>query len=155
MVVCGVDFTADIIAQIQAAVESEPTISRRTLSRRVCTWLGWEDARGNPKSMSCRVALLRLHRRGVLALPEVTVKIPGGQRQRGEEVPEAEPTVMECCLEELGCIDLVAVGRAHPTILGKVCAGMNFVAFKRGAYRGGGIVRCERRVWKSVLLKSA
>ncbi len=109
MVVCGADFTADIIARIQATVESEPTISRRTLSQRVCTWLGWEDVRGKLKTMSCRVALLRLHRRGMLALPEPAAGRPGGQKQRGEEAPVAEPTRIDCCLEDLGTIELVAV----------------------------------------------
>jgi hypothetical protein len=109
MVVCGADFTADIIARIQEKVESEPTISRRALSRRVCTWLGWEDARGNPKVMSCRVALLRLHRRGVIGLPELAAGRPGGQKQRSEEVPITEPTLIDCCLEDLGHVDIVAV----------------------------------------------
>jgi len=109
MVVCGADFTADIIARIQATVESEPTISRRALSRRVCAWLGWENARCEPKTMSCRVALLRLHRRGMLELPEVTVGRPGGQKQRSEEVPIAEPALIDCRLEDLGHVDIVAV----------------------------------------------
>jgi hypothetical protein len=39
------------------------------LPRWVCTALGWHDALGRPKLISCRVGLLRLHRAGLIALP--------------------------------------------------------------------------------------
>jgi len=70
MIICGQNFTKEVIGQIQGAVDSEPTISRRALSRRVCEWLGWKSPNGKLKEMSCRVALLRLHREGRIALPE-------------------------------------------------------------------------------------
>ncbi len=42
---------------------AEPRV-RAEVARRVCRVLGWTDAAGRPKLMSCRVGLLRLHRAG-------------------------------------------------------------------------------------------
>ena len=50
-------------------MRDEPTLSRTALSREVCRWLQWLGADGRPKDMSCRVALLKLSRRGLIELP--------------------------------------------------------------------------------------
>ena len=34
-------------------------------------WLNWRTALGQLKEVSCRVALLKMHRRGLLRLPEI------------------------------------------------------------------------------------
>ena len=70
MVVCGQVFTQEVLEKIRATVESEPKMSRRALSLRVCEWLDWTAANGKPKQMSCRTALLKLHRQGLVPLPE-------------------------------------------------------------------------------------
>lgn len=46
-----------------------PGASRAELARRVCRRLGWRRPGGEFSLMSARVALLRLHRRGLLPLP--------------------------------------------------------------------------------------
>ena len=70
MVVCGKDFTGEMISRIQAKVNAEPDLSRRQLSRQVCEWLDWRKADGGWKEGSCRKALARLNRKKVLVLPE-------------------------------------------------------------------------------------
>src|SRR4030067_468243 len=69
MLVAGRDFSEEILARIRLRVEGEPALARTALSREVCTWLGWQGADGQPKDMSCRVALLKLARRGLIELP--------------------------------------------------------------------------------------
>src|SRR4030066_1232089 len=69
MRVAGRDFSEEILARIRLRVEGDPALTRTALSREVCTWLGWQGADGQPKDMSCRVALLKLARRGVIELP--------------------------------------------------------------------------------------
>ena len=59
-------------------VAREPQITRAELSRRVASRLGWKDCHGRPKAMSCRGALLKLGRRGVIALPAPRTKIKRG-----------------------------------------------------------------------------
>jgi hypothetical protein len=107
MVVCGQHFTTDVIDQIQALVKFEPTISRRALSRRVCRWLDWKDSNGKPKEMGCRVALLRLHRQGVIALPEC--KAPEFIPQPPGDPSFAGMESLRCRLEELGKVELILV----------------------------------------------
>jgi len=70
MVVCGRHFGSEMISRIQAAVNAEPSLSRRQLSRKVCAWLDWRSPNGSLQEMSCRKALAKLNRLGVLVLPE-------------------------------------------------------------------------------------
>jgi hypothetical protein len=109
MVVCGQDFTEDLLRKIDATVEFE-AISRRALSLRVCEWLNWRGPNGRPKEMSCRVALLKLHRKGLIKLPEVKVRpsFESHEPQKGLLEP-IEPVCAD--LRELGEVDLLRVGR--------------------------------------------
>jgi hypothetical protein len=70
MVVCGRNFTSEMISRIQGKVEAEPGLSRRELSRQVCEWMDWRTQRGGWQEGSCRKALAILHRRKVLRLPQ-------------------------------------------------------------------------------------
>jgi hypothetical protein len=66
---CGRPFTAEEMDRIRECIASEPGLNRARLSRRVCEMLGWLRPDGRPKEMSCRVAMLRMHRAGMIALP--------------------------------------------------------------------------------------
>ena len=50
-------------------IGEDPTRSRAQLSRLACQLLGWFKPDGGLKEMSCRVAMLRMHRQGLLQLP--------------------------------------------------------------------------------------
>jgi hypothetical protein len=52
----------------RAVREADPPL-RAEVARPVSDALGWYDALGRPKLMSCRVGLLRLHRAGLIELP--------------------------------------------------------------------------------------
>ncbi len=111
MVVCGQNFSEDVIRKIQATVEAETTISRRTLSRRVCQWLDWKAPNGQLQAMSCRVALLKLQRQGAINLPEPAasgrfVPRPPEDFSHPGSLPVAS---LHCSLQELGPIELVLV----------------------------------------------
>jgi hypothetical protein len=68
--ICGRYFTAAELERIRQLAAQLPT--RAAVARAVCEDLGWRQINGEPKLMSCRVALLRLHRAGSIALPEST-----------------------------------------------------------------------------------
>ena len=109
MLVCGKHFTDEVIRKIDETVESEPTISRRALSLRVCQWLDWRSPNGKLKEMSCRVALLKLHRQGIVNLPECAS--PPLFHPRIERQWPIEQIGSVCCdLRELGDIELIRVG---------------------------------------------
>lgn len=69
VVVCGRVFPRDVLRRIHAAVRDHPEWSRADLARRVCDWLDWRAEGGKRKAVNCRVALLRLQRRGMIDLP--------------------------------------------------------------------------------------
>jgi hypothetical protein len=66
---CGRDFSRQEIDWIRKLIEQNPSISRFAISKRFCEYAGWRKADGGLKDMSCRVALLKMSRRGVLRLP--------------------------------------------------------------------------------------
>lgn len=109
MKVCGQEFNSNTIHRIQTTVEEEPTISRRELSRRVCTWLDWKSPNGNYKVMSCRKALLTLHRKGLLQLRECDSRY-AFQHRNGQHFDEL-PLIpqVSCGLSELGDVKIVPV----------------------------------------------
>ena len=115
MTVCGRPFSEQSLAYIQATIEREPEISRVALSRRVCGKLNWRSANGKLKEMSCRVALLRLHRRGLIHLPPLTHPAPARKKPSlSEPVIAAEP--IQCSLPELGTVELVQIRSADAKV---------------------------------------
>jgi hypothetical protein len=113
MVVCGRSFSPELVGRIGTMLKEKPHLSRRALSRRVCEWLNWRSANGRLKEMSCRVALGKLARAGVLELPPPRPQPP--RRAAGmTEVPELpELAPVKARLSELGRIELVLVRSRH------------------------------------------
>jgi len=66
---CGRVFTSEELEQIHRLIASDPRLNRAQLSRRVCDELGWLRPDGRRKDMSCRVAMLRMQRDGLITLP--------------------------------------------------------------------------------------
>ena len=66
---CGREFSEEEIGWIRDLISSSPGISRRALSIRFCEHRGWRKPDGELKDMSCRVALLKMHREGLIPLP--------------------------------------------------------------------------------------
>ena len=64
---CARDFTANEIELIRTLAASG--VSRTKLSRILCEKLQWRKPDGGLKDMSARVALLRMHRDGLIELP--------------------------------------------------------------------------------------
>jgi hypothetical protein len=113
VIVCGLEFSAETIRQIQETIAAEPGLSRSGLSRRVCQWLDWRSANGKLKEVSCRVALLKLHRRGVIPLPPAATRPPAGPQPGRAEAAMEEPPSIRCSLADLGPVELVPIGSAE------------------------------------------
>lgn len=118
MKICGRDFSTDVIKGIQETIDATPGISRRDLSMQVCEWLGWKDRNDHPKEMSCRIALLRLHRRKQIKLPackEKEITFPSG----GQKESIIEFFSFVGSLTDLGSIEIVRIeigDREHSSI---------------------------------------
>lgn len=108
MLVSGQDFNEEKVVEIQAMVAANPTISRRGLSLQVCRQLDWKSPNGKFKEMSCRVALLKLERRGMLKLPAPHAM--GFSRCKGPgRSPPSGVNPVCCRLDELGGVDLIRI----------------------------------------------
>lgn len=104
----GRQFSADLPERISAEARAHPEMSRSELSRRVCDWLDWRGPEGDAKEVSCRVALLKLHRPRLIDLPKPQGEVPrASQRMRGDE--DFDP--VDCPLAELGNLRVVLVTR--------------------------------------------
>ena len=65
----GRDFTTIEIKQIRSLIKQNPGFNRMRLSKEVCRLFRWLKPDGNLKDMSCRVAMLRMQKDGVIVLP--------------------------------------------------------------------------------------
>ncbi len=78
---CGREFSAADLAHIRGLLQLQPVLGRVALSRRVCQDLGWLNALGQPKEMSCRVALLRMEKESLIQLPAPRSRNGRGRRR--------------------------------------------------------------------------
>jgi len=104
------EFSESLIARIKEVIKTEPGISRRQLSRRVCEWMDWRSPNGKFKEVGCRKGLLELHRRKVIELPDCGEYTFRTRPVRPVELPSLLP--VECSLEELGDIELIPIRSA-------------------------------------------
>ena len=65
---CGRLFSEQEMRLIRAIIVEDPNRHRFALSQVVCERLHWRRANGQLKDMSCRVAMLRMHRDGLIQL---------------------------------------------------------------------------------------
>jgi hypothetical protein len=104
MYVCGQHFSKSVLDRIQETVESEPSITRLELSRRVCQWLNWRSPNGRLQDMSCRKALAKLHVRGIVDLPQQ--KKTYSFQNAGAVTIKPDIAEVQCSLQELGQISV-------------------------------------------------
>lgn len=152
MLAAGREFSDEIIERIRKRVRDDRNLTRSRLSREVGGWLGWHGADGRLKEMSCRVALLRLARRGVIELPEAR-EVSFAKRADTDAVLEQSWPIVEKTLSELGRVWLVAVDARdaelskqwwammeahHPLGGGPLCgAQMRYLVASEAGFLGG------------------
>jgi hypothetical protein len=152
--ICGQEFSPALVKRLQGTLESEPGLSRTALSRRVCGWLDWRSPNGHWKEMSCRVALARLERAGM-----IRGRFEGGFAAPPPRLPRRPAPFCEAGVErrlsELQPVEVVPVGSAesrrartwnerleryHPQGAGPLCgAQMRYAIRSRGGEWLGGL----------------
>ena len=90
---CGRPLSAADMETIRREIRLADPPIRAEIARRVCRALDWTNALGQPKLMSCRVGLLRLHRSGLIELPAPTGGNGNGRplKHAPKEWPEEVP----------------------------------------------------------------
>lgn len=110
VVVGGRVFAPELIERIQEAQRANPQWTRCRLAREVCQWMDWRSAVGKLKEMSCRKALLKLHRRGRITLPVPTRRIEFRAKSCEGVALETTSATTITCIKQL---EVVAVRGKH------------------------------------------
>ena len=118
------------IEQLRAIIRAHPQASRQQLSYRVCEELDWRKADGGLKDMSCRVALLRLHREGLIELPAPSHKVIPC-RSFGRRTAQAEPEpLLEAAVHELRSLRLAVVDRSGSALWNEYIDRYHYLGYK-------------------------
>jgi hypothetical protein len=99
---CGRLFSPEELSRVRAIIAEDRSRNRSAISRIACQELGWYKRDGGLKEMSCRVALLRMHRDGLIVLPNPQNKNANGVlkiRQTSATAPPA--TAINLCAAHL------------------------------------------------------
>jgi hypothetical protein len=102
--ICGRNFTPEEIHWINQKVATCPDLNRVQLSKQFCRHVEWITPGGGLKQMSCRVALLRLEKSGLIRLPAVqkkvsrTTKVRLTEKGRPQQPIRIDAGKVELCL---------------------------------------------------------
>ena len=108
---CGRNFTPKEFKQIRSLINQNPEFNRMRLSKEVCRTLQWLKPDGNLKDMSCRVAMLRMHRDGLIELPPPTHKKPPQKRIQFTSVTDPQNPIV-CSANQLSQLHLQMATKA-------------------------------------------
>lgn len=97
------------IELIQEVIKTRQGALRSEIARHVCERLNWRNVQGELKAMSCRVALLRLHREGFIELPAPRNGNGNGKPLSKQRVILPEPQPINCTVTELKDLALIMV----------------------------------------------
>ena len=114
---CGRDFSKEEIERIGDLIAAEPKLNRSALSRLVCDLLQWRRPDGREKEMSCRVAMLRMHREGLIGLPPAQTKNGNGRVRPKLTVASHPQFPLQGSLDSLGPITLCPVKKGKDSSL--------------------------------------
>ncbi len=105
LIVQGRALTPDHLAQVRSLITAHPQASRRQLSQILCSQWDWKNDAGLFKDMAARTLMLKLHQRGLIALP--ARRHPPATHRRGQPRPACLP--LEFALPDPRCGDLNSV----------------------------------------------
>ena len=126
----GRAFSPQEIDQVRELIRTDPEASRQQLSYRVCEAFDWRKSDGGLKDMSCRVALLRMHREGLIELPAPRHKV-NPCRSFTRRTPQAEPGVwLDAAVHELEGLRLEVVQRKSSALWNEHIDRYHYLGYK-------------------------
>ncbi len=126
----GRPFEPSDIERIRTLIRENPEANRQRLSYLVCEAFDWRKADGGWKDMSCRVALLRMHREGLIELPAPLRKVnPCRSFARRTAQGEPEP-VLKARVHELAGLRLEPVDSAASALWNEYIDRYHYLGYK-------------------------
>lgn len=110
---CGKAWSQEDIGKIRDLLRREAHACRARLSRLVCEIFDWRGANGKLKEMSCRVAMLKMHRAGLIELPPPRRERPSSYRAVATPEGDAQPD-WTGSLSDLNNLKMELVQRGAP-----------------------------------------
>jgi len=118
------------IKRVRAIILAHAQASRQQLSYRVCEAFDWRKPDGSLKDMSCRVALLRMHREGLIELPAPRHKV-NPCRSFARRTAQAEPEpLLAAAVHELTGLRLEVVERAGSALWNEYIDRYHYLGYK-------------------------
>lgn len=106
---CGRTFQPSELSAIRSLIATNPSAHRAALARMVCEELDWRRPDGRRKDMSCRLAMLRMHRDGLLELPAPQTSNGNGKRKPVLTTASEPGEPIEIPAGQLGELEFVSV----------------------------------------------
>jgi len=123
-------FTPADVERVRTLISVHPQASRQRLSYLICEALDWRKADGSLKDMSCRVALLRMHRQGLIELPAPRHKV-SPSRSFARRTAQAEPrALLEASVQALGALRLERVRRENSALWNEYIDRYHYLGYK-------------------------
>ena len=119
---------------LRRLIAENPGLSRCRLSVQVCSAWNWVQPNGQPRDMVCRSLMLRLHRAGLLQLPEPKQKPVNNAilHRRVREVPAVDPTPITGSLAALGTLEIQLVRRTEgEALFGQLLKQHHYLGYSR------------------------
>jgi len=118
------------VERVREIIRTHPEASRQQLSYRVCEAFDWRKPDGSLKDMSCRVALLRMHREGLIELPAPRRKVTPC-RSFARRTAQAEPgPLLEAAVHELADLRLEVVDRSTSALWNEFIERYHYLGYK-------------------------
>jgi hypothetical protein len=112
---CGRDFTNKELDQIISLIKENPQFHRAKLSREVCQMLRWLKPDGKLKDMSCRVAMLRMQKDGLIELPEPLRAKAAIRKIEFTPATDAQDSIL-CPVNQLPHLQLQMVNKTNSSL---------------------------------------
>jgi len=127
---CGRAWSDDDLSNIRALIAGSPTARRAELSRQVCEAFDWRRPDGQLKLMSCRVAMLRMYRAGLIELPKARSKYRIPRKTFSSEASDPPPP-FSTSLSELFDLRLVVVsGKKQLSLWNEFIGRYHYLGYK-------------------------
>ncbi len=127
---CGRDFTEKEIELIRNMMKEDPNRTRTDVSRLVCKDFGWYKADGGLKDMSCRVALLRMEKDGLITLPPPRTKNWNGKPYKRKTVITNPKPLKEIPAGAFGELNVEIVSRKNSALWNEYINRYHYLGYK-------------------------
>ena len=113
----GKPFGSSELALIHQQIREAKPNNRSEIARRVCKALAWYGPGGRPQEMSARVALLRLHRSGLIELPPPRNSNANGKNTVTEFTLEVSEEPVAARVDQLEALNLSMIEQRNDSRL--------------------------------------